>query len=306
MDARISTSLPSHPKTKKLARRLGAEGPLGCIYLFLWTAANRSSGDLSGLTDEDIELAIDWNGDEGAFVTAMVEVGFIEGVAGARQIHDWADHNPWAAGAEARSEKSRWAAMCKQHGRKEAARLMPDYAARIAEAIQDCAGVKQDAVPESASGTQLAESGSAPSPFLSVSLPSPSPSPKAEQEPAPADADAPPADPKPKRPKRAEVTLTAFSEQCREAGQEVIPGDDPVFTYAETVGLPTEYVALAWAWFKGRYGSGGDSAGKRYADWRAAFRNAVKGNWPKYWAVAPSGEVYLTATGKLAQREAQA
>ena len=127
-----------------------------------------------------------------------------------------------------------------------------------------------------------------------------------EEDPAPADADAPPADPKPKRPKRAEVTLTAFSEQCREAGQEVIPGDDPVFTYAETVGLPTEYVALAWAWFKGRYGSGGDSAGKRYADWRAAFRNAVKGNWPKYWAVAPTGEVYLTATGKLAQREAQA
>ena len=129
---------------------------------------------------------------------------------------------------------------------------------------------------------------------------------KEDQEHAPADADAPPADPKPKRPKRAEVTLTAFSEQCREAGEEVIPGDDPVFTYAQTVGLPTEYVALAWAWFKGRYGPGGDSAGKRYADWRAAFRNAVKGNWPKYWAVAPTGEVYLTATGKLAQREAQA
>ena len=34
-DARISTALPSHPKTKKLLRRLGPAGPLSCIYLFL-------------------------------------------------------------------------------------------------------------------------------------------------------------------------------------------------------------------------------------------------------------------------------
>lgn len=177
MDARISTGLPGHPKTKKLARRLGAEGPLGCIYLFLWTAANRSNGDLSGMTDEDIELAIDWAGDEGAFVAAMAEVGFIEGAEGERVIHDWAEHNPWAAGAEARSEKSRWAALCKQHGRKEAARLMPEYAARIADASAEGAPSKPAAVPESASGTPRAETGSAPSPS-----PSPSPSPLPKQE----------------------------------------------------------------------------------------------------------------------------
>lgn len=178
-DARISTSLPCHPKTKKLARRLGPAGPLGCIYLFLWVACNRSDGDLAGMTDEDIELAVDWSGDEGAFVRAMVDVGFIEGGEGERSIHDWAEHNPWAAGASARSEKSRWAGLCKQHGRAEAARQMPEYAQRIGAASTTQADSKPEsatgttvAVPDSASGTPLAESGSAP--FPSVSLPSPS------------------------------------------------------------------------------------------------------------------------------------
>lgn len=171
-DARISTALPSHPKTKKLARRLGPAGPLGCIYLFLWVASNRSDGDLAGMTDEDIELAVDWSGDEGAFVGAMVDVGFLEGEAGNRTVHDWAEHNPWAAGAGARSEKSSWAALCKQYGRAEAARRMPEYAQRINAAGQASAGgkpesatSKPDAAPESASGTQVAETGSAPSPI---------------------------------------------------------------------------------------------------------------------------------------------
>lgn len=121
-DARLSTALPSHPKTKKLARRLGPAGPLGCIYLFLWAAANRSDGDLSGMTDEDIELAVDWTGEDGAFVREMADVGFLDGGPDAYTIHDWAEHNPWAASASSRAEKSRWAALCKQHGRKEIGR----------------------------------------------------------------------------------------------------------------------------------------------------------------------------------------
>ena len=208
-DARISTALPSHHKTKKLSRRLGAAGPLGCIYLFLWVATHRSDGDLTGMTDEDIELAIDWTGDDGAFVAAMMDVGFLDGEPGARRVHDWAEHNPWAAGAEARSEKSRWAALCKQHGRAEAARQMPEYAERIgagprphADGEPEAATSKLDAAPESATGTPLAETGTAPSPspspspspFLPVSFPSPSPLPVATQSPAA---------PKPRAPKLA-------------------------------------------------------------------------------------------------------
>src|SRR5690625_2595966 len=161
-DARISTTFPAHPKTKKLRRRLGDSGHLACLYLFLWAAANRSDGDLSGMSDEDIELAVDWNGEDGAFVAEMVAVRFLDGEEGSYTIHDWEEHNPWAAGAAARSEKSRWAALCKQHGRREAARMMPEYAERLIDASQDSASGTQnsakgkpDAVPDSASGTRV-------------------------------------------------------------------------------------------------------------------------------------------------------
>ena len=109
-DARISTALPAHPKTKKLIRRLGPQAGWHLICLFLWVSANRSDGDLSGMSAEDVELAVDWMGDEGAFVSALTAVGFMDGKEGAFVIHDWAEHNPWAAGAEGRSEHSRNAA----------------------------------------------------------------------------------------------------------------------------------------------------------------------------------------------------
>ncbi|KAF1005452.1 MAG: hypothetical protein GAK28_03204 [Luteibacter sp.] len=133
-DARIATSLPSHPKTKKLVKRLGGASGWHLVCLFLWAAANRPDGDLEGLSDEDIELAVDWTGDDGAFVEALSAVGFLDGEQGARSIHDWAEHNPWAAGADARKEKASFAALVRQHGRAQAEHMMPDYAKRMRDA----------------------------------------------------------------------------------------------------------------------------------------------------------------------------
>lgn len=194
-DARLSVGLASHPKTKKLIRRVGGDGAWRLVCLFLWCAANRPDGSLEGLSDEDIELAVDWAGEEGAFVAALHDVGFLDGDELSREIHDWAEHNPWVSDSEARSEKARWAALCKRYGRSGAAQRMPEYAKRIGvtcgEDAKDCqghAGGTQTAVPnsassmpdaasgmlgevpDSASGMPVAGSGSAPSP-------SPSPSP---------------------------------------------------------------------------------------------------------------------------------
>lgn len=130
-DARLSLTLPTHPKMKKMKRKLGHAGPLGVIYLFLYAAAERPDGDLAGMTDEDIELAIDWDGAPDAFVAAGVEVGFIDGTAGSRRIHDWHDHQPWASGAKERSDSARWAALVQRRGREAAALAMPGYAARL-------------------------------------------------------------------------------------------------------------------------------------------------------------------------------
>lgn len=76
-DARLSTGLPHHPKTRKLIRRLGESGAWHLVCLFLWVAQNRSDGELEGMDQEDIEIAAGWMGDEGAFFAALVDVRFI-------------------------------------------------------------------------------------------------------------------------------------------------------------------------------------------------------------------------------------
>lgn len=174
IDARISIGLPQHPKTKKLIKRLGDGAAWRLICLFLWAASNKPDGNLDGMTAEDIELAVDWPGEDGAFVAAMIEVGFIDGVEGRYTIHDWREHNPWAAGADARSEKARWLATCKHHGKEKAAELMPDYAARLLRSATSMpeADRRQDA------SMHEEENSGAPSPSPS---PSPLPKPLSEQ-----------------------------------------------------------------------------------------------------------------------------
>ena len=98
------------------------------------------------------------------------------------------------------------------------------------------------------------------------------------------------------------VTLKTYLAECEAAGVDAIPADDATFAYAESVGLPAEFVALAWSWFKDRYGESGTGSAKRYKDWRATFRNAVRDCWPKYWAIDGQGTYYLTTAGKQAQR----
>lgn len=127
-DARISTSLPAHPKTRKLVRKLGQAAAWNLVCLFAWSAANRSDGDLSGMSMEDIELAADWAGEEGLFVSTLTALRFLDGEPGEYRIHDWADHQPWAAGAEMRSAKARWNAVKRHHGDTEADRQVPEYA----------------------------------------------------------------------------------------------------------------------------------------------------------------------------------
>ncbi|MGH8076605.1 MAG: hypothetical protein ACREPE_04685 [Lysobacter sp.] len=133
---------------------------------------------MGGYTDEDLELAIDWTGEVGALVSRMAAVGFLDGPEGSRAIHDWAEHNPWAAGADARAEGAKWAALCKRYGHQGASLRMPDYAARMRTGRDAHAG-----------RTEPHSEPHAP-------LPSPLPSPLPKNEPtgssAPADADAPP------------------------------------------------------------------------------------------------------------------
>jgi hypothetical protein len=84
---------------------------------------------------------------------------------------------------------------------------------------------------------------------------------------------------------------------------DAVPADDPLFAWAATVGLPREWIALAWWAFEGSYTGDGQGRAKKYTDWRATFRNAVKNDWLKLWRVGTDGGYFLTTAGQQAQRE---
>jgi len=107
----------------------------------------------------------------------------------------------------------------------------------------------------------------------------------------------------PKRAKAAEITLTEFLDQCDDDDVEYIPGTDAIFEYATTIGLSRQMVLVAWYSFEQRYAT----STKRYADWRAAFRNAVRGNWLKLWyRPADASAFKYTTAGEQAMLEARA
>ncbi|HFT6991381.1 MAG: hypothetical protein KH046_00725 [Stenotrophomonas maltophilia] len=302
-DARLSTGLPGHPKTKKLVRRLGPAAGWSLVCLILWARSSRPDGDLSGMTAEDIELAADWAGENDALVRELASVGFLDGSEGGYQLHDWAEHQPWSAGAEARSEKAKWAALCRRHGRQEAALLMPEYAAKLLQAQPEQDG----SLPVAGTNLPVAGSSTAPSPN-----PSPSPIPSPEEEtPHTPQADARGADggksdsgkpAKAGRPKREKITFSAFVDACRAAGERPIRPDDPIFDFAEDAGIPREFVALAWREFAIRH----RDSGKLQKDWRAHFRDAVRRNWFKLWWCPNGGGCELTTAGVQVKRERDA
>lgn len=296
-DARLSVGLPGHPKTKKLIRRLDASAGWSLVCLILWARANRPDGDLAGMSAEDIELAADWTGENDAFVRELASVGFLDGVEGAYQLHDWADHQPWSAGSDLRSLKAKWNAVKRHHGEAEADRQVPEYARiRAASSDSDASSKKIDATSNAGSSDAAmrpAGSSNAPSP-------SPSPYPKEEKPPHTPPADAEGA--KPGRRKREKITFAAFLDLCQEAGESAIPRTDPIFTFATDTGIPRDFLHLAWREFAARH----RDSGRMQKDWRAHFRDAVRRNWFKLWWFPATGPCELTTAGVQLARERDA
>ena len=77
-------------------------------------------------------------------------------------------------------------------------------------------------------------------------------------------------------------------------GEKALPPSDPIFDYAKDSRLPTEFLRFAWVAFRER----NTGADKTQADWRAAFRNAVRGNWLRLWWLNTETDTYeLTTAG---------
>lgn len=106
-DFRVAVDFFTHHKARKLKKRLGAAAVLSLLQLWAYAAKLRTDGNLSGMSVEDIELAAEWDGDEGAFSAALLDVGFLDQGEDGYSLHDWAENNPWVAEEKARSEQAR-------------------------------------------------------------------------------------------------------------------------------------------------------------------------------------------------------
>lgn len=98
--------------------------------------------------------------------------------------------------------------------------------------------------------------------------------------------------------KSSPITLASYLAVCKQAEKKPISESDPVFTYADSIGLSREFLLLHWDQFKDRYLENG----KRYKDWPMSFRNSVKGNWFKLWFMSQDGGYALTTVGQQAKR----
>jgi hypothetical protein len=121
------------------------------------------------------------------------------------------------------------------------------------------------------------------------------------QKPPPSSSSSSSSSKKPPRPPKGgdgPVGLKAWIAQVKGKGELPIPEGDAVFDYAQEVALPDEFLRLAWREFLHRYSQ---PNAKRYRDWRAVFRKAVRGNWLKLWWL--NGDQFqLTTAGAQAQR----
>ena len=119
IDIRLSLDFFDHPKSKKLKKRLGLEGVMALLKLWAWTAGNRPGGMLTGLDVEAVELAADWGGEDGTFVSTLIDLRLLDDADGTFAIHDWGDHQAYASKSEERSSKAKKAAEVRWSKAKE-------------------------------------------------------------------------------------------------------------------------------------------------------------------------------------------
>ena len=102
---------------------------------------------------------------------------------------------------------------------------------------------------------------------------------------------------------RSVMTFATWCEEVKAKGERFISDYRPVWEYAQKVGLPEEFVMLAFQVFKDRYTNGEKGKRKTYADWRLAFLNAIKSDWFRLWRVDADGRYCLTSAGLQADLE---
>ena len=95
---------------------------------------------------------------------------------------------------------------------------------------------------------------------------------------------------------RTRITFAAWEDSIGNA--YALAPDDPVYVYADKVGLPVDYLHLAWKAFSAEH----KDKPARSNDWRAVFLRHVRNGYPGLWT-HHGGAFHLTTRGKQAAIE---
>lgn len=92
---RINKNLPSHPKSRALARALGEPVSWWRVaQVWAWCVEFAPDGKITTSDPVvDIEDAASWTGERGEFVTACVREKFLDKTENGFAVHDWDSHN---------------------------------------------------------------------------------------------------------------------------------------------------------------------------------------------------------------------
>lgn len=88
--------LANHPKLKRLARLLGVskQAAIGYLHLLWWWALSYAPRGqvIPPFNAEDVADAMEFEGDPGEMVDALISAGFLDSKEDSITIHDWHDY----------------------------------------------------------------------------------------------------------------------------------------------------------------------------------------------------------------------
>jgi hypothetical protein len=137
-DFRLATNFASNIKFRRLVRRLGDHGGLSWVRLLAYVADQRCDGDISGMDAEEIAEVAGYEQDAQTFLDTMLELGLVDRDDDDELVvHNWIAWNPWAAGAEGRSEQARRAVQKSWQGKNVDQRRARTQIARSSKVAKD-------------------------------------------------------------------------------------------------------------------------------------------------------------------------
>jgi hypothetical protein len=107
-DIRLEVGLRDNLKRQKLQRRIGKEGIMCVIDLWLYVGEHLKKGKLTGMSAADIAFIAGWEKDPDEFVNILIEEHWIDKKTdGSLEIHEWKNHQPFVYNFDQRSKQAK-------------------------------------------------------------------------------------------------------------------------------------------------------------------------------------------------------